>query len=633
MAKKKQDNVLNQYIQTIFPSDAQNVAVLLKDQSQVPLILDTLSRKHQHHVILYGAFSESYNRVYLDNIAQQFGEQSTRHGHASCFFILDVDRLLLSALLPEELEEAFQQFRATLSKQYKRVLFAINQIAPLNTQETGTLLASLKKLIVSVITDDQWRLLVATKSHPDQHPQTDASLARYFTQIQLADPATTDSIAILKSYRDALEQFHHVSIPDETFAYALSVATHYLSGQQSCLDKALQLLDSGAARASASERADQSSEQKPILTNMMLATIVSHWTQIPMSHLQHNKFKAADFIQGMQKNIFGQDAAINIIGLALQYARVKLQEKNGPLCSLLFAGPPNVGKSETALAMAEQLFGHKAALLKVKLDKSIRPTSLADIKVMPQAADSHFPTLFEAIQQTPYAVVLLENINQAPAGTLDLFQDIITQGFASDQKGNRYDFRHAIVIITTTLGAERIINLTQPQAAQEASQTADLMQLILNENPHEMGSRRQHLSPQEVCEELMPALETYFSMKILRNLNIVPFILLDYPGIEKIIHLKLKQLAKQLDSQYGIELSYAPETVRFLVQETLWRGDHGRPIEKILDQHLYSCVAHELISHMDEKNKPKRFLLQLNDAGQLLRCESVSPNEATLYKL
>ena len=174
MPKKKQDNVLNHYIQTIFTSDSQNIAVPLKDQSQVPLILDTLSRKHQHHLIIYGAFSEAYNRVYLDNIAQQFGEQSTRQGQESCFFILDVDRLLLSALSPDQLEEAFQQFHATLSKQYKRVLFAINQIAPLNTQETGTLLASLKKWIISVITDDQWRMLVATKSHPDQQPQTRA---------------------------------------------------------------------------------------------------------------------------------------------------------------------------------------------------------------------------------------------------------------------------------------------------------------------------------------------------------------------------------------------------------------------------------------------------------------------------
>ena len=192
------------------------------------------------------------------------------------------------------------------------------------------------------------------------------------------------------------------------------MATHYLSGQQSSLDKALQLLDSGAARASAMERSDQPGQPKPILTNLVLANIVSSWTQIPLSHLQHNKFKAADFIQGMQKHIFGQEAAINLIGLALQHARIKLQTKTGPLCSFLFAGPPNIGKTETAFAMAEQLFGHKGALLRVKLDKTLRANSLAEIKVMAQTENSHFPTLFEAIQQCPYAVVLLENINQAP---------------------------------------------------------------------------------------------------------------------------------------------------------------------------------------------------------------------------
>lgn len=634
MPKKQRENKLGQYITTLFPTESKKLPLPLKDQSQIPFILDTLSRKDHHHIALYGSFSETYHFIFLENIAQHFAEEhipiTLRNAY---FFYLDIDSVLLSDMKPDDLESDLKAFCADISGKYARIILAINQSTPLLSHEGDTLLSSLSKVCKSLLTDEQWRIIVTNKSLSEHNAIAQSYLSESFPRLKLNDPSTADCLAILKSYRDDLESFHHVIIPDETFAYAFSMATHYLSGQQSSLDKALQLLDSGAARASALERTEQAGQFKSILTNMILANVVSSWTQIPLSHLQHNKFKAADFIQGMQKNIFGQEAAINLIGLALQHARIKLQTKTGPLCSFLFAGPPNIGKTETAFAMAEQLFGHKGALLRVKLDKTLRPNSLADVKVMAQKDDNHSPTLFEAIQQCPYAVVLLENINQAPPGAVDLFQDIFTQGYAMDQHGNQYDFRHAIVIVTTTLGSERIISLTQPQAAHEAAQTADLMQLVLNEHPHESMTRRQHLSPQELCEEMMPALETYFSMKILRHLNIVPFILLDYPGVEKIIRLKLKQLAKQLDTNHGIELSYAPETIRFLVQETLWRGESTRPIDKILDQHLFSCVAHELVSHMDDKNKPKRLLLQLNDAGQLLRCELVSPSDATLYKL
>jgi ATP-dependent Clp protease ATP-binding subunit ClpA len=261
---------------------------------------------------------------------------------------------------------------------------------------------------------------------------------------------------------------------------------------------------------------------------------------------------------------------------------------------------------------------------------------LSEVKVLAQADETQSLNLLEAIAQSPYAVVLLENINQAPPGTIDLFQDVFSHGYAMDSNGTKYDFRHAIVIITTTLGSERIITLTQPQPQHDSAQTLDLMQLVLNEQAQETATphHQSNLSPQELSEEMMPALETYFSMNLLRQLNIIPFALLDYSGIEKIVRVKLKALARQLETQFSIELTYSPEVIRFLVQETLWRGETTRPIDKTLEHHLYSCVAHELLAHMDDKNRPKRLQLQLNDAGQLLRCEFLQATEATtLYQL
>lgn len=633
MVKKSRDLNIEKYFTTLFPTDKQTPPAL-KETPQIPFILDTLGRKEHHHLLLFGTQSEKFNLSFLENIAFHLADEHVpKPLRESYFWHWDITGLLTSGCDPNIIEQSFKTFTNTVCASHKRILLAINDISPLLNKASNPMEEAVGELLKTLLSDEQWRIIAVSHSIDQRTLQQHPQIAKGFSGVKLNEPTHHDALAILKTCRDDLENFHHVIIPDETFSYALSMANHYLSGQQLSLDKALQLLDSGAARASALERNEQTGH-KPILTNNLLANIVSNWTKIPLSHLQYNKFKANDFIEAVQKNIFGQDPAINVIGLALQYARLKLQTKTGPLCSFLFAGPANVGKTETAFAIAEQLFGFKGALLRISLDKSYRPASLSEIKVMTQADESYCLSLFEAIQQSPYAVVLLENVNQAPPGTMDLFHDILMQGHAVDDLGNKYDFRHAIVIITTTLGSDRIITLTQPQPTNDAAQTLDLMQLVLNEPTTDTPPPQQtHLSPQELCEEMMPALETYFSIKLLRQLNIVPFSVLDYAPIEKIIRLKLRALAKQLDASYGIELAYSPEVVRFLVQETLWRGETTRPIDKTLEQHLYSCVAHELLSHSEDKTKPKRLQLQLNDAGQLLRCEFVASAEATLYQL
>ncbi|MES2217579.1 MAG: AAA family ATPase [Pseudomonadota bacterium] len=636
MAKKIYEPILEKHLIKLFPTEKKPL-VPLKDLSQIPFIFDTLSRKEHHHVIMYGSQSDKFNHLFLENIAHHLGDENLPKAlRDASFYFLDVAQLIANADDTDQIETDFKSFIANMTADHKKIILAINQIDTLVAEHPETIKGCIAKHLRTLLANEQWRIIAIAVTQQQtsiaQHPWLKAS----FSTTRLSEPTTADSLAILKTFRDDLENFHQVILPDETFAYAFSMANHYLSGLQTNLDKALQLLDSGAARASTLEKSDVTGH-KPVLTNAILATTVSSWTKIPLSHLQHNKFKAPEFIQGVQKTIFGQDAAIHLIGLAMQYARIKLQAKSGPLCSFLFAGPPNVGKTETALAIAEQLFGHKGALLRVNLDHTSIPASLAQVKVITLSDDAQSPNLLEAIAQSPYAVVLLENINQAPPGTIDLFQDIFSHGYAMDSNGNKYDFRHAIVIITTTLGSERIISLTQPQPAHDAAQTLDLMQLVLNEQVQDNATpqHQANLSPQELSEEMMPALETYFSMNLLRQLNIIPFALLDYAGIEKIIRMKLKALTKQLDAQFQIELTYSPEVVRFLVQETLWRGETTRPIDKTLEHHLYSCVAHELLAHMDDKNRSKRLELQLNDAGQLLRCEFLQATDTTttLYQL
>ncbi|EKD91565.1 MAG: ATPase AAA-2 protein [uncultured bacterium] len=611
------------------PDAKKNMASPLKDHPQIPFIIDTLSRFEQHHLVLSSTQAEKINHALMESVAQHLSTDHIPKTLYNCDFVyFDIHQLALSLISKEQIEVDFHMLCDELRANNKRIILVINELDLFLQNNISETLVHFDHAIKTILFDDSWRLIFFTqKKNPIYPPQFN----RLFSTISVAAPTTTESLALLKSHRASLENFHHVIISDETFTSAHSLSTHYLAGE-SCFNNALNLLDSGAARASTFERNEQTGH-KPIVTSHILTQIIANWTHIPLAHLQNNKFQANKFIDALSKHVFGQDDSINFIASILQNACVKLQEKNGPFCNFLFVGATDVGKTETAYAIAEHLFGHKAALLHINLNQT-SPTTLADIKVSSRTSENRHSNLLHAISETPYAVVLLENIDQLPQSTFNLFNDILTQGYIIDEQGNKYDFRHAIIIMTTRCGAEHIHHLFAPQNTQETTNAVDLMQLVLSENLHEPSQHNhQSLSPLELCDEILPQLTEHFSTAFLQQLNIVPFIPLDYAALEKIVRLKVKTLTKRLDANFGIELSFAPEVIKFLAHEALWRKPNTKSLDKLLEQHLYACVAHEILLHADDKNKLKRLLVQLNDSGQLLRCEFITPNEAALYNL
>ncbi len=559
MIDQAHESIFTQYVHHLSSPEKKLAVSPLENHPQIPLLLDILNRKEQHHLMLLDAVSEKINFAIMENLAQHLTKYTVVY--------FDALRLILSGETPENMQQYFH----TLSNQ--RIIFVINQVEPVFTE----------KLIKLILAHKQWRIIVFTQSV--RFP-LENYLTGLFTTLKLIEPSATELFSVLKTYKPSLEDFHRVLIEEEAFAYAFSIASRYLCGKSN-LDKAFALLDSAAARANIFGRK---------LTNDIIAEAASNWTRIPLTHL-HNKFKITEFARAIQERIHGQEAAIHFIGSILLQLYNKLLTKSEPMGSFLFVGPAGVGKKEAAYAIAEYLFGHKNALLHINFDNLNN-------------------NLFTDIQRTPYAIVLLENVNQTSVLSLDLFKDIFTQGYAVDKEGNKYDFRQAIFIMTTTLSAEHIIDLTQSQAAQVTAHATNLMQLVLNELPPVPATKtHSHLVTQELAEEIMPILATFFPTGLLQNSYVVPFIPLDLVTMEKIIRIKLKSFAQHINANFGIELSYTPEVIKFLIHKTT------KSIDKLLEQHLYSCVMHEISAHLDDKNKPKQLIVQLNDSGQVLRCE------------
>lgn len=580
---------------------------------QFPMLIDILSRKDNHHAILHVDFAPKMYPAFFEALTLHLCDGHTPENLRGCDVIfVDIHHPILTPAKQKSLEHEFQRLYTLLEQSNKHIIFAlmhVEAISNVDQIENDFLRAQLEDLIEH----PHCRFILLTKSKDIYH------LDNQFTFLPLKGPTEADVLTILKHQRDELEQYHHVIIADDILTYAYSLAERYLCTNNT-LEKALTLLDSSAARASATENADQSQQIQPVVTIITLTNVLSDWTQIPASHLQLSKFKLGEFTQGMQQRIFGQDAAISVIGHELQQAQARLQQKYAPFCSFLLAGPTHSGKETSALAMVDQLFKQLNVLFYMQAP-SPSLNSIADIKVQ-RCLDKQFLSLKDVIRQTPYAVILMENIESAAPVVINGLHEILTTGYL-DASGIQYNFRQCILMLTTSLGSERLFELAKLFSPEVDDENLDLMQLVMNEQKQSTKKIGCDLTSAELIDAILPELSAKLSPHFCQHLHIVPFLPLSKIAVEKIVRLKLKVLGKQLDSRYKIELGYAPEVVSFLAKEALVKYDtHHHMIETdAAIKQLYFTVEQAIVSQADNKNRSNQLFLQLNETGQILRCD------------
>ena len=450
------------------------------------------------------------------------------------------------------------------------------------------------------------RLLLFTKGKSHKNALTDQC-----TFLSLSQPNEVDTLTILKQQRTDLENFHSVLIPDELLTMAHSLAERYLSADNT-FDNSLLLLDSSASRASI---------HGDTLTKDILIQVLADWTKISPAHLTLRTLNLHEFTQGMQQQTFGQDAAINILSQKLQQSQPYWEQPSSPFFTFLFAGPEHSGKKTAAHALTEQLFKQINVLYYAQSATS-NVASVADIKLQ-RSLEHHYTPLKDVIRQTPYAVIMFDNIDRASPAILDGLFEIFSTGYLHDHDGHLYNFRQSIIILSTTLGSQRLAELAKVHYQQDDTQHLDWMQLVMIDPKRDNRQTGHHYSPQDIAQEIIPEITTRLPAALCQHLCIVPFLPLTQPIIEKIIRLKLKLLGKDMSARYGVELGYALEVIRFLASEVLAKQTtdyHAADIKKVL-QPLYFSVEQAILSEVNSENRPNQLFLQLNETGQFLRCD------------
>lgn len=618
MAAELKDTFFTQYGKYYHSSDNKKGAIMpFKDHPQFPVLVDILSRKNHHHALLSADFPSGMQTIFFEALLQHLAsDHIPYHLRDAELICLNLENALFTELKQLSIEKDFDVLRDSLKASDKYLLIALTRTEIFLKEPKKADERFLRRQIETLLAHPRCRLLLITQ--PKDFSQY-SHLEDQFVSLQIKGPSATDTMTVLKQQRLELEHFHHVLIPEELLSQALLLAERYLSTSHT-LEKTLQLLDSSAARAGASETNDHVNPFKPVLTTAILLNVLSDWTQIPASHLQINQFKHSDFTQGLYQRVFGQDTAVTILGHELLQAQAQLQQKTGPFSSFLFAGPAHSGKKTTTLALAEQLFKQLNVLYFAQ--PALSHQTLADIKLQ-RCLDKQFLPMIDVIKQTPYAVILFENVEKLSTTLIEGLQEILSTGYLHDTHGNQYNFKQSIIILSTTVGSTSLAEFAESFIPDEDIYTMDLMQLVMSDQKQDTPRDTHHHSAQEIIEKIMPDITETFSLSLCQHLHLVPFLPLNKTAIEKIMRLKLKILGKQLNDRYGIDLGYAPEVIRYLTSEVLAKKESDNQTinpDKALKQ-LYFCVEQAILNQADSNNRSNQLFLQLNETGHLLRCD------------
>lgn len=570
---------------------AKQTLIPFRDRAEFAALTDILNRKNCHHVIFHSTFSPLMAIAYLQAFLFYLSSKAT-YARSYQPELIYISRDMLSSdwenhhltLLQQKLNETDEQ---------KRIIVCEN-INALNSKR------NFYHIFNNLYHHPHCRLLILN----DNEAQRCENWGEFYYFKPLL-PSYYDYMELIKHYSKTLETYHQVSIPDSLFPHAFYLARRYLPADDH-LKNTLLLLDSGSARIKLHLR-EHSETDKYTLNMAVLNDVISCSTNIPASHLLRHYFNVNDFIHAVQQEVNGQDDAIATAARHIHHAFANLEAKRGPLLNLLFVGCQYSGKKTLAVALVKHLFEQTNVMI-IAHKPTHDSKSLMDLKCYQYGEKSETSLKF-LIRQMPYAVIFIENIDQMPKYIENNLQEIFMTGYLNEDN-EQHDFHQAVIILTTKTGESYLAKLAQSTfTQQETNQPISLMQYVENEH-------QQQFSLGNDCEEMKKDILAKFSF--CQYTNIVPFIPLSKDAIEKIVTNKLKSTIQQLELNYKIELSYAPEIIHYLTEETIRHRDleTGRVD---IDQ-TFKSVYQAIEKAVFNRHIPKTLFLQLNETGQMLRC-------------
>ncbi|MRG88455.1 ATP-dependent Clp protease ATP-binding subunit [Limosilactobacillus reuteri] len=460
--------------------------------------------------------------------------------------------------------------------------------------------------------------------------ESDAALERRFATVQVDEPTTDQTLQILRGLRPKYEDHHHAKITDEALEEAVKLSDRYIS-DRFLPDKAIDLIDESAAmvridaedkknhqpslesqledlraqkeeaidnqdfdRAAAlrqqelvlkdkidrKEQRDQqrdSHNYKLKVTGENIAQVVAEWTGVPLTQLKKSESeRLVNLEKVLHQRVIGQDEAVAVVAKAIRRARSGLKDPRRPIGSFMFLGPTGVGKTELAKALAAAMFGSEDNMIRIDMSEYMEKYSTSRlIGAAPgYVGYDEGGQLTEKVRQHPYSVVLLDEAEKAHPDVFNLLLQVLDDGYLTDAKGRRVDFRNTIIIMTSNLGA------TQLQDEKEVG----------------FGAKDMSQDYNAMAAAIKQQMRLYFRPEFLNRIDeTIIFHSLQKKELHQIVKLMVNDLNKRVSEQ-GINLKVTPAAIDVIAKLGYNPAYGARPLRRALQDHVEDDLSTGLLS-------------------------------------
>ncbi|MEJ2413823.1 MAG: type VI secretion system ATPase TssH [Sulfurimonas sp.] len=329
------------------------------------------------------------------------------------------------------------------------------------------------------------------------------------------------------------------------------------------------------------------------VTKEQIAEVIAAWTGIPLGNMVNKQIeKVMDLSNSMKERIIGQDEAIEYINQFLQISMAGLKKENAPAGVFLLVGPSGVGKTETALSIADLMFGGERFITTINMTEFQEKHTVSRLIGSPPGYVGYGEggQLTDPVRVKPYSVVLLDEIEKAHPEVLNLFYQMFDKGVLNDGEGRTIDFKNTIIIMTSNLA------------------TAEITELCM---------QNETINMDEIKDHITPILSSYLQPALLGRMNVIPYLNLKENALKEITKLKLNFINAQLDKK-AIEFKYDESLLDFIVALSNARDTGARNIELIINSKVMPQLSKVLLNAAVEKKTLLELHLGVNDNQEII---------------
>ncbi len=586
-------------------------------QMEIERVIQILSRRQKNNPALIGEPGVGKTAI-VEGLAQRIVDRDAPAPLLGKRVLqLDVGSLVAGTMYRGQFEERLKRVIEEL-KQSDSILFIDEVHMLVGAGSAGSSVDAANILKPALARGELQCIGATTLDEYRRHIESDAALERRFQKVMVEEPTIEETIEILHGIRKPYEEHHNLDITDEAIVAAATLSARYVP-DRFLPDKAIDLIDEGASRvrmykspessrvkrleselriaredleimadelsdeerASIQERiAELEAElegyrkhwdpvtQRARLTAEDVAEVVGMWTGIPVTTIaQEESERLLHMEEELHKRIVGQDEAIEAISKAVRRARAGLKDPRRPIGSFIFLGPTGVGKTELTKALAEFMFGSEDALIQLDMSEFMERHNVARLTGAPPGYVGYEDAgqLTEALRRRPYSIVVFDEIEKAHPETFNMLLQIMEEGHLSDARGRRVDFRNAIIIMTSNIGADLIKRGTTLGFGL----------------PTDTESSQQQ-SYEEMRKTLMDSLRRAFRPEFLNRVDAtIVFRALSKDEIAQIVDLEIKKVNERLaERAMSVTLT---EAARQYLADKGYDPDYGaRPLRRLI---------------------------------------------------